>query len=165
MENEEIRFSVPEIWLDYEDRSWIFHIQDASWSKEELNRLKNNRLTVWFVSKDDVDVFLLQVFDALETSDIPLAIEDADEHLLKSLDETYPYSYECRFEDESGKVQLKRGGQFSKANSSLLRKHLKNELAVGTKRDFDKAYARLAETYEPYQLEDFALFTEGGEKK
>ena len=149
------------IWLDYADNTWYFCIKDDIWTKEEIKRTKKAEFTVSYVSKGILDLFLISVFDCLETSDIPFCIKEADEDVIRSLDEKGAYRAAAVLIAGDGTVCAVREEKLSAENSASLREHLKNNLEQAyTSEDFDNAYAKNSARYEPFEMEDFAVFTE-----
>ncbi|MCR5794716.1 MAG: hypothetical protein K6G61_05155 [Solobacterium sp.] len=149
------------IWLDYADNTWYFCIKDDIWTREEIRRAKKAEFTVAYVSKGILDLFLISVFDCLETSDIPFSIKEADEEVIRSLEETGAYRAAVVLITGDGTVCAVRQETLSAQNSAVLRRYLKNNLEQAyAPEDFDNAYAKNSMRYEPFEMEQFAVFTE-----
>lgn len=149
------------IWLDFRENTWLFIIRDSAWMQEELENAETSRICMTYIQKGIVDAFLVEIYDCLETSDVPFCMKDADELLLKSLNKKKEYGWEVVFTDGSNKVLKVRSGMFSAKNSAVLRQKLSARLAeTYASEDFDKAYAKLVSRFEPFELEPFAVFTE-----
>lgn len=147
------------IWCDYSDHTWLFMVKDRIWQKEEIERCEHADITVTFFQKGIVDGFLLEIFDCLESSDLPFCIKDADESFIQSLNDKQDYSYEAVLINEDNTVAAVRSYPFSHENSNLIKEKLRQRLPESyTSDDFDKAYAALSNKYEPYELEQFAIF-------
>jgi len=114
-----------------------------------------------FVQKGISDLFLLEVFDCLETSDIPFCVKDGDDTLYKSLHETKSFKYEIGLIDKRDMIVAVREGVLNKDNSRILHDALcKRYDEEFTSEDADNSYAKLMMKFEPYELEPFALFTQ-----
>ncbi|MGM9941546.1 MAG: hypothetical protein ACI32N_06095 [Bulleidia sp.] len=154
------------IWMDYDSHIWYFVIKDRTWQKEEIRNANKNHITVSLIRKGCVDAFLLEIEDCLETSDIPFCIKDADETIYDALQENVPESYAVVLVDEAGVVQSVRTHAFSPENSALLKEKLLERKDEGyTSENFDAAYSKLAGMYEPFEMEQFALFMERDGRK
>ena len=149
------------IWLDFRSNTWIFVIRDSGWVKEELRMAAHSDINITFVQKGIVDAFLLEIYDCMDTSDVPFCIKDADEVLLRSLNEKKDYDWEVVITDGNNDVLAVRNASFETKDSRELKKRLKERYSEGfTSDDFDKAYAKLSQRYEPFEMEPFAVFTE-----
>lgn len=149
------------IWLDYKDHHWFFFIKDKMWDKEEISHVSHSDVTVSFIQKGIVDAFLLEIYDCLETSDIPFCIKEADVELFDSLDDHQDYSYVVILLDESNTIVALQEYPFLHENSNIIKSKLKERVATDYEvRGFEKGYEKLLKQYEPYELEQFALFTQ-----
>lgn len=147
------------IWVDFEKNTWLFLIKDEVWQDEEISRAERSDVTIHFVSKGILDGFLLEIYDCLEPSDIPVALEDAGAELIASLEDDKDYDYEIVLIDHNNDIKAVRDGGFTKANSRILRQHFKKRMNDRfSDADLDHAYAKLEQKYQPYELEQFALF-------
>ncbi len=148
------------IWLDYKDHHWIFFLKDRVWDKEELQRVNKSDIHISFMQKGIVDAFLLEIYDCLETSDIPFCIKDGDDTLLASLKDAQDYTFEVVILDEANVVLASREVLLPHQDSVILKQRLLKRLSEDFDGDaFDKAYASLVNKFEPYELEQFTVFT------
>ena len=149
------------IWLDFKDDTWIFYIKDDVWTKEEIKCVYHRDINVWFVQKGAVDLFLLNIYDTLETSDVPFCLADADDELLSSLKNANKYYYGIVCLDKNNVVMASRKIEFAEDNSVLLKERLRARLDEGlSSAAFDAAYDDLSNAFEPYELEELALFSQ-----
>lgn len=147
------------IWLDFQANTWLFFVKDQIWQPEEIQRAENASVTLSFIQKGICDAFLLEVFDCLEVSDLPFCIKEASEDLLKSLEMKDIYKYEIVLINGDNVVSAIRNGFFNKENTDILKK----KLQARSKEDFqvedaEHSYQKLAEKYQPYELEQFTVF-------
>lgn len=148
------------IWLDYKDHHWIFFIKDSIWDKEEIQRIQKANIVLSFIQKGIVDAFLLEIYDCLEPSDIPFCIKDGDAILLASLKDKQDYAFEIVALDEKNIVKAVREISLEHHESKVLKEKLLKRLDENYDGEaFDQAYAKLIQRYEPYALEQYAIFT------
>ena len=148
------------IWLDYKAHHWLFFIKDRVWDKEELQRVNKSDIVVDFMQKGIVDAFLLEIYDCLETSDIPFCMKDAEGELLDSLQDMDPYFYEIVILNEENVVLADREIPMGHRETIVLKERLQERLKqTYDSQDFDNAYSKLMSRYEPYELEQFTVFT------
>lgn len=62
--------------MDVVDDEFVFVIKDEVWTDEECEAMKRNPLTLDFVYKYDIAVFLLTLEDAIDTSDFIFNVHD-----------------------------------------------------------------------------------------
>ncbi len=147
------------IWLDYKNNHWLFFMKDAVWDTEEIHSVEKNNITISFIQKGIVDAFLLEIYDCLETSDIPFCMKDAEGEILDSLLDSNEYTFEIVILNERNEVVSDREIPFLKGQSKQLKHALKNRLDQDyTSENFDQAYNKLLKQYEPYELERFNVF-------
>lgn len=136
------------IWLDYKDHHWIFFLKDRVWDKEELQRVNKSDIHISFIQKGIVDAFLLEIYDCLETSDIPFCIKDGDDTLLASLKDAQDYIFEVVILDEANVVLASREVLLPHQDSVILKQRLLKRLSEDFDGDaFDKAYASLVNKF------------------
>ena len=151
------------IWLDYKNHVFLFILKDEIWTKEECRAAGKNVLTVSFVQKSILDLFLVEIDDCFECSDLPFCMKEADEELTASLHDRIDYEYEVVLAGKDGTIQRVRHGAFKHEDSMVLKERLASRLSEDYGADdFAKAYEKNAARYEPYELEQFAVFTERG---
>lgn len=149
------------IWLDYRDHYWIFFLKDHVWDPEEIQRVNHSNITVSFIQKGIIDAFLLEIYDCLETSDLPFCMKDAEEQLIRSLDDKKDYVCEITFLNGNDIVVADREIALNHADSVTLKQKLKQRLNENYDSDaFDQAYQKLSSRFEPYELEQFTVFKE-----
>lgn len=148
------------IWLDYKDHHWLFFIKDRVWDAEELQRVNHSDIVVDFVQKGIVDAFLLEIYDCLETSDIPFCMKDAEGEVLDSLHDSAEYYYEIVILNEENVVLADRELPMGHRETLVLKDKLQQRLSQDyDSQAFDNAYHTLMMRYEPYELEQFTIFT------
>ncbi len=153
------------IWLDYKDHRWIIFLKDDVWQKEEIRNVLRNEVTFTFVQCGIVDAFLLEIFDVLETSDIPFMIREAEADAKDSLYDAEPYAVDVVLLDQSETVMAERLFMLEAKNCALLREKLKERMNQDYDADaFDQAYEKLTAKYEPFELEPFTVFAETHKK-
>ncbi len=164
--NDRLTNSQEGIWLDFRNNTFLFFVEDTVYSDRDVLRSARKELQLSFVQKGILDLFLLEIDDCLECSDIPFCMKEADDTLLDALKGNEELSWQVVLCDETGLVQAERDGVFSEENSSLLRKKLLNRMEEEySVEDFEKAYEKNCERYEPYDLISFAVFTQKEKKK
>ena len=158
--------SMDGIWTDYKDHVWYFFIKDRVWQDEEVKAAVRNDVILSLVQKGCVDAFLLEIEDCLEPSDIPFCLKDVEDEFFETLAEEKEESYAIVLVDEKGIVKAVRQHAFTPENSALIKKSLLRRKEEGyTSEDFDKAYEKIQNRYEPYELETFTVFTEKDGRK
>lgn len=150
------------LWLDYDSSTWYFFIKDSIFQeKDECKRVFHGNVKVQFVQLGHVDLFLLDIFDCLETSDIPLYLKDLDEVSLNAVLEADTYEIQIVALDDKNTIKATRNCVLLKEHSKILRhalqKHAQEKYDVSV---FEEEYEALIEKMEPYELEPYALFEE-----
>lgn len=149
------------IWLDYDSSCWFIFIKDSIWEKEELKRLFHGNVKIQFFKKEHVDGFLLDIFDCLETSDIPFCVKELNEESLRNCKETNRYQVKIVAVDMDNTILGFRDCTLSNENSKIIQRTLESRTNEAfTISDFEKDYEEICTKYEPYELEPFALFEE-----
>lgn len=149
------------IWLDYQNHTWLFFIKDEIWQKEEVNAVNHSNITVSFIQKGISDAFLLEIFDCLEASDLPFCVKEAEEDVMKSFTDTVDYAYEVVLVNQDNEVCAVKSHPFKKEFSHLLKKKLMERMEENfTVADAENSYEKLQSKYEPFELEQFAVFTQ-----
>ena len=149
------------IWLDFQDNTWLFLVKDKVWQPEEIQRTKHSDVTITFIQKGISDAFLLEVFDCIEVSDLPFCVKEADEDVLQSLKTNDPYHYEIVLINDANEVCAVRNGTFSKENTAILKKKLSERVSEDFQaEDAEHSYEKLSQKFEPYELEEFAVFVQ-----
>lgn len=150
------------LWLDYDSSTWYFFVKDSIFrEKEECKRVFHGNVKIQFVQLGHVDLFLLDIFDCLETSDIPFCVKDLDEASFKAILDVDTYVVKIVALDDQNTIKAIRDCALSKEHSKMLQhaleKHAQEEYDVSC---FEKEYEALIEKQEPYELEPYALFEE-----
>ena len=147
------------IWLDYQNHILLFFVKDTVWTQEEIRQVLRSEVTITFIQKGIIDAFLIEIFDCLETSDIPFCVHEASEDFLLSLSDRQDYAWRIIIVDGNNEIKAVRAGAFR--HSAALKEALRRRLTQPyDEKLFDQAYEKLAAEYEPFELEQFALFTE-----
>ena len=159
--NKKLAGSPNGIWVDYDRGTFLFIVKDRVWQKDELHSAAHREVTVSFVSKGILDLFVLTIDDCLEPSDMPLCMKEADVGMIASMKETSQFRWQIVLADEHSRVLLSREGSFSAHDSAAMKTILLDRLNQDySTEDFDHAYEKNAARYEPYMLEEQAVFTE-----
>lgn len=149
------------IWLDFQANTWVFFVKDKIWQPEEIQRAEHASVTLSFIQKGISDAFLLEIFDCLEVSDLPFCVKEASEDILKSLEMKDVYKYEIVLINGDNVVSAIRNGFFTKENTDVLRKKLQARIKENFQlEDAEHSYQKLAAKYQPYELEEFAVFAQ-----
>ncbi|QRG87420.1 hypothetical protein [Bulleidia sp. zg-1006] len=141
------------IWLEERENHWYFMIQDETWCPEEMKAIKNRASKIHFLVKKEVPLFLVQIEDVLECSDIPAYLSDFHYNPKKT------FFYHFVFIDGNKKVIAIRSGQFNSSFNAILPNFSLRE------EEFEKRYLLLRQEKEPYEWEEEALFEQIDEKE
>ena len=148
------------IWVDFKEDTFLFVVKDDVWTSEELGRLKTSDVTVSFIQKGIIDVFVLEIFDCLEASDLPFYAKDGDTEFIEAIKSKHPFGFEIVFVNVNDEVVAVRHEVFTKEESTLLHEKLQKRLVEETDGlMFEAAYEKLISRFEPFELIEFALFT------
>lgn len=161
--NEKIECRYDEgIWLDYDNSNLIIFIKDAIFNDlEEVKRLLHSNINLKYVEKDNISLFLLSIYDCLETSDIPFFLNDFEENLKNELLNTDIYTFSIIGIDNNNIIKGIRICQLSDKNSNILKLSLrKQDNAMIDSDMFDIIYENISNEFEPFELEPFACFEE-----
>lgn len=147
------------ILIGYENKQFVIGIFDEVFVEEELNALKRNTCTLSYLSKGLVDLFLINIEDSLETSDIPFCVHDfkEDSAFIQSLEETENYTVKVAYMDLDGKEIATRIGTMDSKMSKKIREAFKNNLTQPFDEEaYENTLARIQSKYEPFELEELA---------
>lgn len=148
------------IWIDFKDNTFLFVVKDDIWTTEELNRLKISDVTVSFIQKGIIDAFILEIFDCLESSDLPFYAKDGDTDFIEAIKSKNLFAFEIVFVSGNDEVVAVRHEVFGKEESAVLHERLQKRLFEETEGSmFEAAYEKLVLRYEPFELLEFAVFT------
>lgn len=154
------------IYLDYAENTFLFIVKSDIWTEEEIKSARRKDVLIHYIQKGCIDAFLLEIEDCLECSDLPFDIHDGSPSLLDSLQKEQDYSWQILLLDRENTVVFEREGAFEKKHSDLLKEKLRARLLEKyTSENVDEAYARLAQQYEPFELEQFSVFEERSTRK
>lgn len=147
------------ILIGYENKQFVIGIFDEFFVEEELNALKRNTCTLSYLSKGLVDLFLINIEDSLETSDIPFCVHDfkEDSAFIQSLEETENYTVKVAYMDLDGKEIATRIGTMDSKMSKKIREAFKNNLTQSFDEEaYENTLTRIQSKYEPFELEELA---------
>ncbi|MBS6374148.1 MAG: hypothetical protein KH431_06040 [Erysipelotrichaceae bacterium] len=143
--------------VDYVDGRFVMVLKDRSWSDFEIQALQRHRITVSFLYERVCALFLLEINDAIDTSDAAFDIHNC-EHADKLLKQEEPYDIEIYLVDSRHKICAQRSITLPKVMCELMKEKL--EIQAQTPYDeagFDRALMKLQGTYEPFEMEPMAV--------
>ncbi len=149
------------IYVEYND-GFIIHLVDEKFVQEELTSLRNNPITLYYVSMGVVDLFLLQIEDSVDTSDIPFCVFDYqnDEKFIESLNDSNNYACTIRYLNTSNEEQARKSSTLNSEFSSIIRKHFKDNLLREFDEDsYEASLNKIQNKYEPFELEEKAVIS------
>lgn len=142
------------IYLDFKQHLMI-RIVDDVFTNYEITALKHHTINIHFISKGMVKLFLIQINDCLETSDIPFSYQDLD----NIHDFLHNNVLEILFETK-GKVMASRRLTLPKGFMDILKEdYLQDQKASYPFEEFDLVLHRIYQKYEPFELEEDAIAT------
>lgn len=137
------------LWVEEENNHWRFFIQDKEWMPEELKAIQHRPSQIHFLIKKGIPLFLIQIEDVLECSDIPVFLPEW------KYDVTLPFYYEFIFVNQEKEVVAKRFGSLNSSFNQALDQTMTLEEAA-----FEQGYDQLIQEGEPYEWEKEALAVE-----
>ena len=122
--------------MDFVDDEFVFVIKDEVWTDEECQAMKHNPLTLDFVYKYDIAVFLLTLEDAVDTSDFIFNVHDNEypEHLYRSFENGDGYGMTLYLINSMNTVCAKRRVRLSQGMS--------NDFPISCKTEAGSLYGR-----------------------
>lgn len=147
--------------MDYVDGAFVFVLKDEMWTEHEIKAVRQKPLQVDFVFKYDIPIFLLTIEDAIDTSDFIFNVHDGEYP-----DNLYEVSeHGCKgiiyLLDKQNIVCGKRVFIMSKALSSCIVDSLiKQKNSSYYEEEFNCNLDGLQSTWEPFELQEFALESE-----
>ena len=153
----EFRKNEAGIVLDYMDRCFYINIYDEDFTPYEINALKHNRITIYFKKFHLVSMFMINIDNCMETSDMPFSISEADDSsLIDSLeDDRLCYNVSVNYVRTDGTAVLNRTLTLNEAFSSELRKNLREALEYEYSAEaFDRELDRICTKYQPFEIEE-----------
>lgn len=146
------------IFIDFNSK-FIINVVDEKYSEYEIKALNTNKLSLYFVSKGIVSLFLVNVDDALETCDIPFSPFDFIENgLVDYLNNNNCYNVEIRYLNNLGTIIANKEITLNSSDSKIIKEELLNSL----NKDFDEelfniSLEKIQNKYEPFELEEHAI--------
>lgn len=112
--------------MDFVDDEFVFVIKDEVWMDEECQAMKHNPLTLDFVYKYDIAVFLLTLEDAVDTSDFIFNVHDNEypERLYRSFENGDGYGMTLYLINRMNTVCAKRRVRLSQGMSNTISQYL-----------------------------------------
>lgn len=147
--------------MDYVDGAFIFVIKDEMWTEYETKGINKKPLQIDFVYKYDIPMFLVTIEDVLDTSDFIFNVHDGiyDDHLYDG--SKHCYHGKVYLLDKNNIVCGKRSFTMSTSLSSCIADSLKKQKeALYNEEEFSCNLEGLQSTWEPYELQEFALASE-----
>lgn len=145
--------------IDFIEDEWFLIIKDTIWTDYEKRALRCNKLTLSFVEKGIVDLFLIQVEDALEISDCPFDVH-ADDYssCFKTFKKGEGYAFNIAYLDLENTIVAKRKVHLNTEMSACISEHLKKQSEIEIEEGaFERGLVKLQGQYEPFECEEFAL--------
>lgn len=149
--------------MDVVDGEFVFIIKDEKWMEEECQAMKHNPLTLDFVYKYDIAVFLLTLEDAIDTSDFIFNVHDNEypESLYRSFENGEGYGMTLYLIDGRNMVCAKRRVRLSQSMSNTISKYLaKQKQALFMEEEFTCNLQGLQAAWEPFEMQKMALESE-----
>ena len=149
--------------MDYVDGAFLFIVKDEKWTEFELEALKKRPLTIDFVYKYDIPIFLLTLEDAIDTSDFVFNVHDNEypETLYQHFAKGSGYRCELILLDQENIVRGIRKIQLSCENSKVIADTLKKQKDAPYREDeFLCNLEGLQNTWEPFEMQPMALVSE-----
>ena len=147
--------------IDFIDDEWVLVVKDEFWTEYECKALKRNKVTISFVERGIVDLFLIQVEDALETSDCPFNVH-ADDYssCFKEFNKGEGYLFNVVYLNKENEIIAKRTVRLNTEMSNCISSHLKNQNENQVEEiDFEASLAKIQSKCEPFECEEFALIS------
>ncbi len=147
------------ITIDYLNDQFEINIVDEVFAQEEIENFRKNACLLYYVNKGLVDLFLINIDDCLETSDIPYCIyENISDEVLKMLESTDNLTFKISLLDCDGNSISTRSGTCDQEMSKIIRDTLKMQL----EKEFDEevyetTLDKIWTKYEPFEMEEHAL--------
>ncbi|MFQ7092903.1 MAG: hypothetical protein ACLRRB_01410 [Ruminococcus sp.] len=148
--------------MDFVDDEFVFVIKDEVWMDEECQAMKHNPLTLDFVYKYDIAVFLLTLEDAVDTSDFIFNVHDNEypEHLYRSFENGDGYGMTLYLINSMNTVCAKRRVRLSQGMSLRFPISCKTEAGSFMEEEFLCNLQGLQSAWEPFEMQKMALGSE-----
>ena len=163
--NKKFEFDIEEegTVMDYVDGAFLFIVKDEMWTDFELDALKKRPLTIDFVYKYDIPIFLVTLEDAIDTSDFVFNVHDNEypDSLYQHFDKGSGYRLELILLDKDNVVRGMRKVQLSNDASIIVADTLKKQLEAPYREDeFLCNLEGIQNTWEPFEMQPMALVSE-----
>lgn len=163
--NKKFEFEIEEegTVMDYVDGAFLFIVKDEMWTDFELDALKKRPLTIDFVYKYDIPIFLVTLEDAIDTSDFVFNVHDNEypDSLYQHFDKGSGYRLELILLDKDNVVRGMRKVQLSNDASIVVADTLKKQLEAPYREDeFLCNLEGIQNTWEPFEMQPMALVSE-----
>lgn len=163
--NKKFEFNIEEegTVMDYVDGAFLFIVKDEMWTDFELDALKKRPLTIDFVYKYDIPIFLVTLEDAIDTSDFVFNVHDNEypDSLYQHFDKGSGYRLELILLDKDNVVRGMRKVQLSNDASIVVADTLKKQLEAPYREDeFLCNLEGIQNTWEPFEMQPMALVSE-----
>lgn len=145
------------IVIDYVENRFVVIIKDETWCEHECRSLHRNPLHIYFLYERVCAIFLIENVDSIDTSDVSFDIHEcAEANQLLANDQ---FDMEIYLIDQNQTICASRKLSFSKEQSAVIREHLYKQYDTPyNETGFDRALQKIQGTYEPFEMEDSALF-------
>lgn len=140
--------------MDYSKGQFTMIIKDVGWSDYERKALKRNKVHLYFVQKEGIMEFLLQVDDAIETCDFPFAPETDSPRSLFEPGEGYVFNIYLIDQDQF--INAERKITMSKKDSLMIASALQTAVILSDE-EYSEKLEHLQANFEPFELETSAL--------
>ncbi len=150
----------PGIYIEFTQGIFEIAVVDEVFVEEELQALKRNKGHLFYVSKGLVDLFLIQIEDSLETSDIPFSAHDYqdDAQFKQFLDSSECVDLKISYRNVKGEVLGNRQTTMTLEFCQELRERFKANLEqMADEEIFETALAKIQMKYQPFELEEHAV--------
>lgn len=145
------------IAIDYTEGRFVLVVKDDIWTEYECRALHHHPLHIYFVYERVCALFLLENVDSIDTSDAIFDIHSCDE--AQRLLESELYDMEIYLLDAHDMVCASRRVSFDRKNSAIIRTYLQKQMDTPYDDEgFDRALAKIQGAYEPFEMEQMALF-------
>lgn len=148
------------IMMGYENNQLVIGLVDDCLVEEEKTALRRNPCMLYYLSKGPVDLFLINIDDSLETSDVPFCVHDwkEDEGFIKMLNDSNNIQIKVVYMDQDGNEIVSRTGTMDTKMSQCVRESFKTNLENEFDESaFESTLSRIMQRYEPFEMEEQAL--------
>jgi hypothetical protein len=153
----EFKKNEPGIVLDYLNNTFYINIYDEDFTNYELLALRNNKITIYFKNFNLVSMFMINIDNCTDTSDMPFSIfEVEDKTLIDSLDVVkLSYNICINYIKPNGEMVSTKTITLNEKKSIDLQIKLKEALTKDyTGEAFEEELAEIYLKYEPFEIEE-----------